>query len=273
VAKGIQDEITIHLEGLPQDAGDVRLPVLIEKLNDLRRALNASDLAVTNQRKPTTYYRVVNLSHKSPAAITVAACPLDTDSDYGGKVFEYLLNGVSFIRGNRSIPKDATDPFITSIVGLLDGLKTKYSRIWLEFPDHKIASIDQELSDAIDEVLGRAYVGKGSIKGAVERFNSHNEPLYFYIYPPIGTRSVKCVFSRDLLDKAVNAVNKNVTVLGTLKYRPNQLFPYECFVDDIQTHQPDNELPTLSELFNIAPDATGNLGTVDFIRKVRSEWQ
>jgi len=122
-------------------------------------------------------------------------------------------------------------------------------------------------------LIGSTLVSWGTVKGVVERFNSHSDPCTFNIYPASGPQNIRCVFKHSMIGEAVAEVNHTVTVAGELKYRPKQVTPYECFVARIDMHPPDDELPKLGELYNIFPNATGEVETLEFIRKIRDEWQ
>ena len=57
---------------------------------------------------------------------------------------------------------------------------------------------------------------------------------------------------------------------GTLRYKQNEVFPYQIDVEKIEIHPPEEELPTLASLRGIAPDMTGSLDSVEFVRKLRN---
>ncbi|MCB2263067.1 MAG: hypothetical protein LGR52_09030 [Candidatus Thiosymbion ectosymbiont of Robbea hypermnestra] len=266
--------LTIHFEGLDQDGGDVDFASLLNDLNTIRRLLNASDEIVSGERRPTSHYLVSGLSNESPAAITLTAEPRDQAKDFSVQTVEYLISGFGSIRDDGIIPVDATNAFLDNAANLINGLGNRFKRIWLQTDKNRMAAIDKKLSDAIDDLIGSAIVSWGAIKGVVERFNSHSQPCTFNIYPASGPQDVRCVFDRrSMMDKAIAAVNHTVTVTGELKYRPRHFTPYECSVARIDIHPPDDELPKLGELYGINPNVTGELETLEFIRRIRNEWQ
>jgi hypothetical protein len=95
---------------------------------------------------------------------------------------------------------------------------------------------------------------------------------YFNIYPRRGP-GVRCIFKPDLLEEAAASVARTATVSGVLKYREGEFPPYVCHVKSIDIHPKGDELPTLEDLRGVAPAMTGELCTVEFIRRIRDDWQ
>jgi hypothetical protein len=84
--------------------------------------------------------------------------------------------------------------------------------------------------------------------------------------------------SRAYIKASVGHANRLCTdlrsrVMGTLHYRQGQYFPQSIDVSDIQLLPSDNELPALSTLRGIAPNATDGMTSEDFVRKLRDAWQ
>ena len=107
----------------------------------------------------------------------------------------------------------------------------------------------------------------------LEQINIHDGANVFSIYPEIGPSRVQCHFGPSLFDKAISAVGERVSVSGTFKYKPEENFPYAVDVDDIDIYPREDELPTFDDLRGIAPDATGDILSEDFIAVRRDGWQ
>lgn len=119
--------------------------------------------------------------------------------------------------------------------------------------------------------LRKTIFSLGAVKGRVKRYNSHSETKYFYIHLILGVR-VKCIFNECLLADVSAAVNNNVTVTGRLKYHEGQLYPYELIAEKITINPDDGDLPTMTSLLGIAPQATGDKSSEDFIKDIRASW-
>ena len=80
----------MQLTGKHEDEQHVRLYEFIVQLNALRQALVNTDRIVNRQEKPTLYYRIVDLSHSSPASVVLEPAPYrnrpDISSDIGDEV-------------------------------------------------------------------------------------------------------------------------------------------------------------------------------------------
>ena len=265
--------LIVHLDGLDQDGGNVRLAAFLEDLDTVKKLITASDKIVSRESRPTSDYLVSGLSHESPAAISLTAEPHDQAKSFSVQTIEYLISSLVSIRDDLVIPSNATDNFLDNAVNLIGGLGIRFKRLWLQTDKNRTASIDEKLKHALDNLIGPTIVSWGAVKGVVERLNIHSRTYAFNIYPASGPQNVKCVFNPSLMDKAIAAVNHTVTVTGKLKYRPNQLTPYECSAEEIERHPSDGELPKLEELYGIAPDATGDVETLEFIRGIRDEWE
>ena len=78
-----------------------------------------------------------------------------------------------------------------------------------------------------------------------------------------------CRFTRSLRDKVVRAVGQYVTVYGELRFKQWDNFPYAIVAEDLEPHPPASELPRLADLRGMAPNATGDLASEDFVDRLR----
>ena len=122
---------------------------------------------------------------------------------------------------------------------------------------------------SIDRLLGPESIQTGSISGKLDAINVHNKVNKFYLYPAIGPKKVMCRFPENMVREAIGAIQGHIEVTGTFKYRRRDFFPYEIEVDKFQLFPPISELPSLMSLRGIAPDATGGLDSVAFVRERR----
>ena len=129
----------------------------------------------------------------------------------------------------------------------------------------EVIDLTEEFAKTIELSLAGEEWAAGSIEGVLKQINIHDGANVFSIYSEIGPRKVHCRFGSSLFDKAVSAVGERVSVSGTFKYKPEENFPYAVDVDNIDIYPRDGELPTFDALRGIAPDATGDLLSEDFI--------
>jgi hypothetical protein len=67
------------------------------------------------------------------------------------------------------------------------------------------------------------------------------------------------------------ALDRFITVKGRLRYKTWDKHPYAISVSPgkIDIHEKDSDLPDIEELRGIAPDATGEMASEDFVRVIR----
>lgn len=266
-----QPTLTFHMEGLARDGGDLKLGLFIDKLASLKAALQETDRLLSGTGKQTVEFLVSDLKHNSPAAVTLKALAT-SDSDPNAnqdRLFPYFADLlVQVTSGTQTQP--IRPALLEKLDALCNGIGSRFSRMWLSQGDAMAASFDERTKENIRAMLSKTSAAFGSVKGKVERFNSHGEQKSFHVYPMLGNM-VKCLFDEDLLADASAAVEKSVTVFGRLKYREGQLFPYEMQVTEILLHGDDSGLASLSGLVGLAKDASEQSAT-DFIRESRDGW-
>ena len=112
-----------------------------------------------------------------------------------------------------------------------------------------------------------------TIDGWLEQINIHNRANTFKIYASLpSVFSVRCKFPQDLLEKVQNSLGTFVSVSGECFYRPDAAFPYKIDVREMDALPPSENLPSLDDLYGIAPDATGDKTTEEFVRESRNAW-
>ena len=83
---------------------------------------------------------------------------------------------------------------------------------------------------------------------------------------------IKCNFPPELCDIAIEGIGRKVCITGEAIYTKNQQFPHIINVKEIDVYPPEIDLPSWNDLLGIAPDATGELLSEEFVRSLRNEW-
>jgi hypothetical protein len=265
------DVFTLHIDGVPENGKDLRFSVFIQKAEAFRVSLREADRTLSRRQEGTVEFFVVGLRKDNPSSISLSERPLFIFDERGESAFDFFADVVRRITSGDRLPTSVGFTFLQYVAKLVEGLNTKYSRIWFTKNDKEVAAVTLETVKAIDALLGNTITSYGSISGRVEKYNSHGEEKNFYIYPSLGGK-VKCIFTDEFLSKASAAVEKFVTVHGTLKTRVGEYHPYELLVSEIEAPVAPEDVPKLSDLYGVAPDATGNESSADFIRSKRDDW-
>ena len=261
------NRVTLELGGLPSEDGYIELADFLGALQQFKSALANADLATSHGR--SVKLRVVELSMKSPATIGIEVVPLNPREDYSDDItstfFAASQNQLDPTRSEAALGLINAVTTIASMVG------KKIAHAEFKNSAHKVA-LTPELRSEVVRVLAPEYTTRGTIRGRLEFINLHSGANKFRIYPRVGSRRLICRFPVERLEEAVAAVNKTVAVTGTLTYRQGSLLPSTIDVTNIQVLRPDDELPFLSRLRGVAPDATDGMKSEDFVRKLRDGW-
>lgn len=265
--------ITIELRGMHEDDEHVLLDEFASELVAISNALKNIEKIVTKKSKPTINYRVVDLSHSSPAKILLEAQPIDPEVDYSDEVVDKFYNGLDSISKKGQAPADFDYHTLEAFKSIGKKVKKTISRLVVSTNGHS-CNIAEDFQSKVQVIQGPDEEIKGSISGKVEYINLHGRANVFNIYPSVGPSKIKCNFPKRLLNLAVSSVNKYVTVLGKIKYKARTQFPLEIDVDEIEIRKQVKDFPKLADLKGIAPDITEGLSPTEFVRKIRDEeWE
>ena len=264
----VPKRIKIQFLGAQDAKGNVRLADFIDQLSLIKRALYERERLIAHVEHSQIEYKVVDLHH-SEATVILEPVALDGAKGYVDQVV------VGFSDELRSIRRDAT------IIDQpeLDRLET-YCRIG-ERRDNLIAkvrievarksvTIDRTFKANVKKILGPDEFTQGSISGMLETINFHNTNR-FTLYPKVGPERVAGTFNESLRSSVKAAIGNFVTVVGKLKYKQWASFPHGIIAEDFDVHEPDSELPRLSELRGAFAGITGDLSSIEFVEKIRNE--
>jgi hypothetical protein len=271
----IRRRITVTVEGSPVDRGHVRLQDFINKLTVVRSALQQTERQITGD-DPTTYWRVVNLSHHSPAKVTLEEVFVPQEGeplDPPAHVVDEFIRNLSAISKRAKLPEEEPRDLsvLESYLDLATVSENNVSRLMLQSGNKKV-EISQKFKNNVQRIIGPDELLAGSVNGVLEAINIHNT-FKFNIYPIVGPTKVACTFKLELKAAVIAAIGKYVNVAGTLRYKHWAQFPHAIDADEIEVYPDDSSLPTLSDLRGIAPNATGDLKSHEFIESLRdADW-
>ncbi len=259
--------IPIQLEGDPADDGHVRLTDFIQQLEAVANALKHTERLISHSEERSLNYRIVDLSHSSPATVVIEAIPQKPDADVSDRTVKRFLTTMRMIEKKGRVPHDIDLDALQAYRQLGSVLDKHVSELSFKNGKRQI-SIDKEFKHKVDHIIGPDELVEGSICGTLEWLNIHNTNR-FNIYPTVGPAKVVCDFPHRIREKVKLGIDRYVRVFGKLRYKKRDDFPYGMIVDDLDTLPPENELPTLDDLRGIAPDATGNQTAEEFVESLR----
>ncbi len=266
----LDDRITLIIEGLPEDDGQVRLAAFMSQLQNLSATISKLDRDA-NHGRAASYFRIAELSYSSPVRVVIEPKQLPKAPYAGHLVIESLGRIVEALENGHDLTQVDAD-VLEDIRGLVRPVGKTVKNATLIFNDHRL-DLTERVGIKIDEALAIDEECDGSLEGMLDQINVHLGANTFHIYPEVGGRKVTCHFPSRLFDDAVSAVGRRVEVSGTLHYRAGATFPHQISVTSIDAFPPEYELPDWEDLRGRAPNATGGLSSEAFVRELRNEWR
>lgn len=264
------NRITLRIVGRPEDNGDVRLGAFLKKIDALRDALRATDRVISDGELLFDY-RVVGLSHSSPSTVQLEPVPLEMEAVADAEpLVDTFHRAVEGIQEGTSVP-EGFDYFALQKFKRLEPTERDTPAVEISRNGDWL-SLSGEWAKNVDTILGPDQYEVGSATGMLQALNVHAGNKKFTIYPTFGEPELRCRFKSDLRDDVVEAVDRYVEVFGTLRYKAGGRYPHGMDARRIEIYPDEAELPTLEDLFGIAPDITGEKPAEDFVRDLRDEW-
>lgn len=264
------DKITLIIEGLPEDEGQVRLNAFMSQLQRFSGTVSKLDREANNG-KHTTYFRIADLSYSSPIRVVLVPQPLPKQAYSGGAIIDSLARVTTALENGDDLSGLDAD-LLEDIRGLAQPVGKAIKSAALVFRGHSFA-LTEGVAHKLDAALATDETCAGAVEGMLEQINLHDSANVFHIYPEVGPRRVTCRFSTRLYDDAVSAVGRRVEVFGELHYRRGAKYPHHIAVGQIEAFPPDLELPDWDDLRGRAPDATGGMTSEAFVRELRDAWR
>lgn len=256
--------ITLRLAGSRTDQGQVRLNDFARLCDMLLRSLRSIEHDITHEN-PRAVFRIVELEAKS-AAIGLVPAPSENERDVGLEVAEVWKGTVRALEIGEPIDERVS-------FGSLERLREMHKPIWRRRGDGHLLLVDgvaltDHFARRIEQFLHTPIKSSGTVSGLLAKLNVLNRNE-FTLFPPVGKFHVVCHFDDSLIEKVRNSVKRHVTVKGTLYYREAQPYPVRADVNSITIHPENSELPRLSELRGIAPNAANGMESVAAVRALR----
>lgn len=264
------DRITLIIEGLPEEDGQVRLATFMAQLNSLNATITKLDREA-NEGKQATEYRIAELSYNSPVRVVIEPKARGKHPYAGGAIVASLARVAHALENGGDLDGFDAD-LLEDIRSLARPVGKTVKHTTLLFNGHALA-LTQAVQTKVDRALAVDEECEGSIEGMLEQINIHDGANTFHVYPDVGPRKLSCHFPSRLFDDAVAAVGRRVEVLGTLRYRHGASFAHSISVSKIEVFPPETELPDWDDLRGRAPNATGDLSSEAFVRELRNGWE
>ncbi|MFO1169613.1 MAG: hypothetical protein U1E49_01440 [Hyphomicrobiaceae bacterium] len=252
------------------DAGEGR-SVRLEDFEKELKALTDTLLSADNFAAPgvrLTEYFIKDLHHSTPTVV-LEARPVRPDADYRNAVLTTLFDGVNHLSQSGRLPAGFTAETIERLRDLSAPIGEGVKAATLKW-GHRTAVVSVDLKDKLKKIRVSDDTEDGEIDGLLEQISIHGKPT-FRIYPVVGPEAVTCEYATARTEEVKAALGKYVYVSGKLRYRRGAKFPYRVRVEEMHVLDEAGQ-PSLIEIKGIAPDATGEESTEEFLRRLRDGW-
>jgi hypothetical protein len=265
-----EHRIILVLEGTEQDEGHVRLDVFLSELQKLRSSLSKVDESLLDGTRNTDF-AVVGLSHSSPATVELEARRIPGRRDVRSQLSRYMTTLMRGIETGK-IPTGIDSSLLADLKGLAApvGVLLKSATVSI---GEGVFDLSGSFVRHIDEHIASQETCIGTIEGMLEKINVHSDANMFTIFPDVGPKRVACHFPPELMEVAVSSIKRRVAVTGTMRYQKHEAFPYHVEVSHIKAYPPEAQLPSLEQLRGLAPEATGDKSSEQFIGELRDACQ
>lgn len=265
----VSNKIKIELRGNKTDKELIRFSDFVAALSGINHILSGLDHDITNTNIPSLYFRVTNLRCLSPAIIEAEAVPIDPAIDHSVEIVNKFLIGLDSIKQGKA-PAEL-DSGVLRLYKNIGGVFSKNITEMVFSSEDTQINLNEDIEAKIEEILGEDEIIEGSVSGILEYINIHAGANRFIIYPIAGPKRIDCHFPHSLLKSAITGLDHRVNVRGRLKYKRRDSFPYAIDIDDIEIYPDESELTNLLDLRGIAPNATGDLSSEEFISSIRHD--
>ncbi len=258
----------------------------LELVQTALQVLSEIDLSISQTEKPSLDWQIVSASLNSPMLLSIEGMPAE-GANIGRKVIHAYVGALqSFERGIAKKPRYFTDAALYKVKKLVSVLNEGIRNMRFITTDGISVSPSLRAAETVDEILpsapeqeelddeGEALSSKTKMRieeratlvGKLEGLDVHGNKPVFHVYDPLTGKKVRCLFDREKLDTAKEALPHRVSVTGTATYNSKgQIVSIK--VIHFRKLRSRNELPQARDLEDI--DFTGGLDPTEYIRRLR----
>ena len=266
--------ITIKVEGFDSEHGHVRADEFVDELSQLLTVLNGIDRLVGNTNQPTLYYRIVAVKHSSPLSVTlepvVKRKVQKQRKDFIGIRHHRFFSELKAIRKSAPISSELDEQLLENLLDLAGRENRAFKSVTILNGRSKI-KLDEKFEQNLKKMLGEYDASYGGVEGKLDTANIHGYARRFWIYPIVGAAKIRCDFLPGTADQIKAALGNYVRVEGVKHFRPQNPYPFRIAVKEL-TVVSDEKPVSLKDLGGIGKGALGQLSSIEFVRKMRDEW-
>ncbi len=256
--------LAFKLQGHDRDEGRVRAHDFASFLDSVLACLR--QVEKLTGAKDQIVYRITDLQQSS-AVIAFEAVPVTEAPDLTQSVISLFARGAQSLERGTSPPEVFDRPTLERFRALAAPLHRHVTSIAVETPYGNF-DISRRIQEAVDKLLGQDVASFDTVSGYLDAVNVHVDAIFF-LYPPTGTRGIRCYFSPSNLAEVKEAITRYVTVTGAFLYHAKETFPVRIDVHELAINPSAEALPRLRSFLGVRPNLTGGLESASYVRSLR----
>ena len=255
---GPHSTLTLEIHAEAEDDERVRLVSLIAQLDAIRDVLRNTE-RVMYGREGGVYYRVVSLSQKSPASITIEAVPVNVHHSYGPALFGQVVENFETLADTPSdyVPRELDLPALLAYKNAAPTPQRHISELVLRNGKGTV-NLDRSFGGSVQRAIGPDKITRGEVFGALEVVNLHRKQR-FEIFPPLGDYRILCRFKPEQKAEVIAALDRFVRVTGNIFYKQWSKHPHAIDVERIAVMPEEDDIPPFDVLRGSLPHLTDQL--------------
>ncbi len=264
--------VTFVLRSFDREDRNLRFADFVGQCEALRKALVHTESAVT-KRAERLDWQVVRMTYSSPATITVEPELPEEQADFPdhrSRVVRRFLDNWHALSEEKRVPEDLDRQALDAYKAVSGYVRKGRIRATISTGELPSVEVSGDVERLIDHTLEQETTVMGSVKGTLEYLNIHAHSRDIRIYPKIGPDRVVGRIPRQLVQKAGEAMGREVRATGELTYRARDNFPAYIQVRQLEVLPRDEDLPSMMEIKGIAPNLTGGKSSEAFVRELRN---
>lgn len=258
------ERLTVTVHGPASAGGNVDASVYARFLTDFLVTVRRVESLVRPEGQEPVRFQVAEMHTSAPS---FAMSPVTAWPEQGTRVISAYMQTVEDLEERGSHPPYIDAPTLQSFRKLATYIGDGLGGIAIAGRATTV-SVTRRLERAVNRLLGMVLKTRGSFTGRLENINAHGG-LRCRIYPRTGPSYVECRFPPDLLTQIAAGLKRQVTVSGTLYYLGFRAFPHRIDAEQVVVHPTEDGLPTIWDLWGLAPDVTGGERAEEYVRGLR----
>ena len=251
-------KLTIRVVG---DDGAISLAAFLKVAESVSALVRGVDEAIAGEEDRKIEWQIESVSMHSPLALTIGS--REGSLDRAEAVIHGVLQDIQTLDENALAPRYLNETLMERVKAMVSVLEGSLTRVELE-TDGFMTVPTQRAAAHVEEIT-RPYEAEATLEGTLEMVNLHGTNV-FRIYDVLTGNGIKCVFSDELWAEIQPAIDKRVSVYGTMRYHRDGR-PIEMKAAGVR-----QLAASLPQFFEVpALNITDGVDPADFIEALRAD--